>query len=244
VEVSIIMAWLPKLKNALEWLRLAIFVGDLLIAMASWKAVKKLLTYVPHVSEDWASIIAWLAAALILFALVWWQQRSKSEQKQGIQKATNALTTTSPGNFDTAEFFKNAYSSQFKEETENNIRAAAVQNQPSDREGFYVKLIAIGLNSYMYDMAWAYIYKSQILLLMELNRKIMPVAEVKAYYDKAASDHPILYARYSFDQWMAFMKSHILLIQHPSGMVEITVRGKDFLKYLTHWGRYPDDRNF
>lgn len=27
-----------------------------------------------------------------------------------------------------------------------------------------------------------------------------------------------------------------LLVEHPSQMLEITHRGKDFLKYLTHWG--------
>jgi hypothetical protein len=244
VEVSIIMAWLAKAKNTLEWLQLAKFVGDLLVAMASWKVVKKLLTHVPHVSEDWASVISLLAAALILFGLVWWQQRtSKSGQKQAVQDATNSLVT-SPAKFDATAFFQQSYASPLQAETESNIRAAAIQNQPNDREGFYAKFIAIGIFAYLYDMVWASIYRSQLLLLMELNRRMLSLAEVKSYYDKAASDNPTHYANYSFDQWLDFMKSRILLIQYPSQMFEITVRGKDFLKYLTHWGRYPDDRSF
>lgn len=236
------MGWLAKLKTTLEWMRLAKFVADIAIAIASWKAVRKLLTYVPQISEDWASVLALFAAALILFALIWCQQRaSQAGQKQGIQSATNALTT-SKANFDATEFLKRAYNSQLREEVESNVRIAATQTQPNDREGFYVKLIAVGTLNYIYDLIWAYIYRSQILLLLELNRRMLSIAEVKAYYDKAASDNPTAYEKYSFDQWLSFLKSQILLIHHPSDMLEITVRGKDFLKYLVHWGRYADDK--
>jgi hypothetical protein len=69
-----IMGWLAKVKATLEWMRLAKFAADLIVAIASWKAAKKLLTYIPQISEDWASVIALSAAALILFALIWWQQ--------------------------------------------------------------------------------------------------------------------------------------------------------------------------
>ncbi len=116
------------------------------------------------------------------------------------------------------------------------------QTQPTDREAFYVKFIATGIIGYIYDIAWAYIYRSQVLLLLELNRRIMPLAEVKTFYEKAASDNNSAYADYSFSQWLEFMKFYILIIQHESEMVEITLRGKDFLKYLVHWGRYADDR--
>jgi len=79
---------------------------------------------------------------------------------------------------------------------------------------------------------------------MEINRRLLPIAEVKAFYDKAALETPVVYANYSFEQWMEFMKSQVLIIWHPSGMVEITIRGRDFLKYLTHAAHYPDDRKF
>ncbi len=130
------------------------------------------------------------------------------------------------------------------QEIENNVRAAAQLNSPNDRESFYVKLIATGLPAFTYDIVWAYIFRSQILALMEINRRLMPIAEVKVFYDKAAAEYPDRYANYSFEQWMEFLKSNTLLIWHPSGMVEITVQGRDFLRYLTHWGRYPDDRRF
>ncbi len=144
--------------------------------------------------------------------------------------------------FDAATFFKNAYNSALYKEIEDNFRAAAAQNQPNDREGFYLKIIAAGIIGYAFDIVWAYIFKSQILLMTELNRRALSLAEVRTYYDKAASDNPERYAAYSFDQWMEFMKSHVLLTHLPNGLVAITERGKDFLKYLLHWGRSADQR--
>ena len=82
------------------------------------------------------------------------------------------------------------------------------------------------------------------MALMEINRRVMPIAEVKVFYDKAAAEYAGTYVNYSFEQWMGFMKSQTLIIWHPTGMVEITVQGRDFLRYLTHWGRYADDRKF
>jgi hypothetical protein len=54
---------------------------------------------------------------------------------------------------------------------------------------------------------------------MEVNRQTMPIAQVKEFYDKAAVEYPDRYANYSFEQWMEFLKNHVLLIWHPSGMV-------------------------
>jgi len=241
--VLTVLTW-KKVKNAIEWVQLGVFLRDLVVAVASLKLVKKLLTYVPHLSEDWATVIAWLVAALVLFGLISWQRRPRtSGQNQTTQNATNVLMT-SPTTFDATAFFQRAYISPLQPENENNIRAAAVQNQPNDREGFYVRLIAVGSLAYIYDQAWAYIFKSQLLLLHELNRRLLlPLAGAKTFYDKAAIDFPDRYANYPFDRWLEFVTTHGLAIRHPSEMVEITVRGRDFLKYLVHWGFSVDDKS-
>ena len=70
----------------------------------------------------------------------------------------------------------------------------------------------------------------------------MPLNDAKPYYDKAVTDFPKIYSNYSYNQWVSFMKQEQLLIQHPDDRLEITVRGKDFLKYLTHWGRDLESR--
>jgi len=81
-------------------------------------------------------------------------------------------------------------------------------------------------------------------MLMELNRRngIMPVSDARPFYEQGVKDFPDMYLNYTFDQWLEFLKQNDLLIRHPSDILEITIRGKDFLKYLTHWGCYPDAR--
>jgi hypothetical protein len=233
------MGWFARqyddIKGHFKWALL----GPLWAAI-SW-AGSRLLHMIPNM-PDWAVWAIVLLASSILFVLVARHfGRAQRPTSSAAQNATNTLMT-SPTGFDAAAYFKNSYFSQLQQELENNVRAAATQNQPNDREGFYVKLIATGLPSFIYEIAWAYIYKSQLLLLQELNRRVLLLPQVKIHYDKAVSDNPAYYAHYSFEQWLDFMKSHVLLIQHPNEMVEITVRGRDFLKYLVHWGRSADDR--
>lgn len=111
-------------------------------------------------------------------------------------------------------------------------------------EDFYAEFIGVGLVAYIHDMTWAYIFKSQLLMLTELNRSggFLPVAEAKKFYDRAVIDYSDNYAHYSFEQWMAFMHSHGLPIRHPSEMLEITVHGRDLLAYLGHNSRTADQK--
>ena len=236
------LTW-DKAKKALEWAQLSKFLFDFAVTAASWKVTKKLLTYVPHLSDEWASIIAWFLAALVLFVLVLWQGRKiKSGQIQSAQSATNIIAP--PPAFDAVTFFQRAYNSPLLPEAEKNIREVAAQYQPNDREGFYVKLIAVGALSFTYDLIWAYIFKSQLMTMHELNRRLLSTSEIRTYYVGAGTQFPAFYANYSFDQWLEFMRSNMLVIYDQNGRVGITVRGKDFLKYLVHWGRSADDKTY
>jgi hypothetical protein len=232
-----------KIKTALEWAHLGKFVLDLVAAISSWKLVKKLLSYIPQISNDWATIIAWIVAAGVLFLLIWWQEKRKTAVQGSTSQAPSSALLNSSA-FDATAYFATAYTSTMHQDIETRVRAAAQLHSPTDCEAFYLKLIATGLPAFTYEIAWSYIFRSQILALMQINRRLMPIAEVKAFYDKAAIETPNLYANYPFEQWMEFLKSHSLIIWHPSGMVEITIRGRDFLKYLTHVAHYPDDRKF
>lgn len=233
-----------KVKTFLEWARLAKFVFDLAVAGFSLNLVKKLLSYVPHLSADWARIISYVVGAIVLYALLWWQERRKAPTQEPAEQKSASNTLLNSSTFDATAFFQQSYVSTMDAEIKNNTRTAAELNNPGDRETFYLKLIAIGLPAFTYDVIWAYIFRSQVLALLELNRRILTVDQLKAFYDKAAAESPERYANYTFDQWVEFLKSNLLLILHPSGMVEVTVRAKDFLKYLTHNGRYADDRKF
>lgn len=193
--------------------------------------------------EWWFVGVVFLISALALAVVTLLAGRKPMSQQSPIQ-TTPVLPVQPAINLSAAEFFRTAYYSNLTVEVEKNIRLAAAQDQPNDREGFLAKFIGVGVVMYAHDQTWAYIYKSQLFMLTELNQKggIMPLPAAKLYYDKAADECPEVYANYSFEAWMEFMKGQQLIIQHPSAMLEITVRGKDFLKYLTHWGRLANAR--
>jgi hypothetical protein len=247
------MSWSrSKVEEFFAWGEHVRLVFDVVTFIASWKTVKKLLSYIPQISHDWASIISWIVASLILLGLVIWNQK-RSQQKTALPQlsqpaqdtgtalipATSSIVPEIGPNFDAKQFFRNAYYSTVTAEVEKNIRAAAGQNQPDDREGFLARFIGVGVVVYLHDSTWYTIYKSQFIMLSEMNSKNgwMPLADAKNFYDKASAEYHPTYSNYSFEQWLGYMKRQQLILQHPSDMLEITVRGKDFLKYLTHWGR-------
>lgn len=237
-----------KVGEALDWVERAKLVFDIVVAIGSGKLVKKLLSYIPQISHDWASVIAWAVAAVVLFCLIAVFQRGRQPRldnqstrppSDATIPAISTVVAGLPGpNFDSRSYFKYAYYSPLTAEAEKNIRIVAEQNQKNDPAGFMAKLIGVGLVGFLYELTWAYIYRSQLLMLIEMNRNAgwLSVHNAKAFYDRAAVESPEVYAKYSYEQWLGFMKAQGLILQHPSDMLEITVRGKDFLKYLTHWG--------
>ncbi len=233
------MSWLARqysdIKGNFKWALLAP-----LWTLVVWTA-QRLLSMIPHI-PSWAIYTTILAASFVVFVSLTTYLNKGTRTQESTQNATNTLLAPT-ANFDATGYFSTAYVSSLRPELENNLRAAATQNRPNDYEGFYFDLIAIGLPVFMHDFAWAYIFKSQLLLLNELNRGKMSIAKAKEYYDKAAAENPKPYANYSFTQWLEFLKSHVLINIHTKdGMIEATLRGRDFLKYLIHCGRSADDR--
>jgi hypothetical protein len=150
-----------------------------------------------------------------------------------------------PVNFDASKYFLTAYHSMFTEDVEKRIRVAAEQNKSHYApEDFYTKFISVGFVAYLHDITWAYIFKSQILMMIEMNRRggYLPIAEANKFYDQAVIDYPNVYSTYSFDQWIAFLAGESLFLKHPSNMLEISTRGRDLLSYLGHYSRTADQK--
>jgi len=225
------------IKGNAKWALLVVLWGSIVAGL------KQILQQVPHF-PGWGTLLILVAVSLAAF--IWLAKSQKAVSQQPITQTVAIAPGQAGGaNLDATLFFRTAYYSQLTDEVERNIRASAAHNQPNDREGFLAKFIGIGYVAYLHDITWAYIYKSQILVLTELNRRggLMPVADAKAYFDKAETEYPQVYATYSFEGWLKFMLNDQLIIHHPSNMLEITIRGRDFLKYLTHWGRHAGKRS-
>jgi hypothetical protein len=155
----------------------------------------------------------------------------------GIPTLSSLLGQKSNPTFDAKQFFALAHYSPITAEVEKNIKIIAQQYSPNDTEAFYARFIGVGLIAYQHDVTWFTIFRSQLAALSELNsRGLIPIADLKKHYDKATVDYPQTYSNYSFDQWRGFMKDRGLIVWYPSGMVELSWNGKDFMKYLAHAG--------
>jgi len=146
-----------------------------------------------------------------------------------------------PGTFDSAQFFRTAYYSPLQDVGRNAFMNEAERVRPKDKESFYLDIIAVGSLAVIYDEIWRIIYRSQLraLLILNENRGMSPLDTFRKSFDEAAQEFAGDYGRLNitFDGWMEFLIRNELIKLHPSQMVEITLKGKDFLKYLLHWGR-------
>jgi len=219
------------------------FVNNIL-ATATWETGKYILggpllasfgvavsQYIRHRPVDWWGI---LALFVVTVAVLWFGLRKRPvELGTAIQQMPAQAPAGLPGiptlssllgqdpnvDFDAKKFFALAHYSPVTAEIEKNIRTAAHKNAPSDPEAFYARFIGIGVVAYQHDVTWFTIYGSQLEALLYLNsRSVVPVSELQQFYIKAATDYPDAYWKYSFDQWISFMRARLLLAVYPSQM--------------------------
>lgn len=83
------------------------------------------------------------------------------------------------------------------------------------------------------------IFGSQLGALQALNSAPsgLPTETLRPWFDLGAAMSPEVYTNYSFEQWLTFLQTSVLIVRN-GGMIQITVRGRSFLKYLVHQG-YP-----
>ena len=238
------MGKFEKLKAGFEYAEHVKLVFDAVSAIASWNVTKVVLSRFTHLPPDVVSALAWAVATVILGVLL--VVFRKKPVPQGTSSPGNlAALQTAPIDFDPQQYYESSYLSPLYPETEQNFRRIAEQHQPNDREGFYVKLLTVGSFAYFYDTIWWAIFRSQLLALEELVRHggTLPLAKVRTFYDKAAEEFPAQYANRSLDVWLKYPEQQGLLSRNSTtDVVQITPRGRDFLRYLSHWGRRTSDR--
>jgi hypothetical protein len=240
------MAKREKLKEALEWLHHAYWIRELILSFGFWGIVVTWAQVHLRIAPGYKWLIIVFLVGVSMYVFAWFSKRKQPAITENQNVAASLLPnssdrTLSPG-VDIKEFFRTAYRTPLEEDVRKNFRTLAAQEEPKDRERFYLNFIGVGLVQAIYDSLWWPMYQSQLMALLEINRNggIVPIDKIKALYDKAAQKYPKEYAKDTFERWLSYLAKNGLVLNHPSGMVEITIRGKDFLKYLTHWGRELD----
>ena len=134
----------------------------------------------PHLDGVWRFVPIIL---LVVAGISWLAGHSHGggKKQQGQSLASSALASAVPSPMtspiDINKFFHVAYSGQLQTETEGNIRAMIHSQAPDEREQFIVRFIATGLINAIYDHIWLTLYRSQLLVLAELNKFTAPRAD-------------------------------------------------------------------
>lgn len=112
----------------------------------------------------------------------------------------------------------------------------AESNLPAEREKILVKhLAALGI-ALSFERTYRIIFGSQISLL-NLLATVPPqgIENVRPFYEQAKSKDAGLYGQFTFVQWLGFLEESALVTKQAE-KITITVRGKEFLKYLIDAG--------
>lgn len=231
------MELMKKFAEVLDWLMRAHFVVILLISLGAGTVVKAVLTLFTGIPALWITPL-WLfsaAAIMIVLSLLWRRFHLTLQNAQGPATTSSALAINGR-DFSIQGFLAKAYRSDLQAEMESRISVWVNDISAKDRNVVFTEFVASGLIAYFHDTTWWAIFKSQILALEHLNKEILRREQVKFYYDRAIEQFPSEYANYSFQQWFGYLLSRILIIENPGETVAITVRGKDFLKHMVHYG--------
>ena len=125
--------------------------------------------------------------------------------------------------------------SEFVREVEDNIKAELAKKSLVGQEAVPVltKYFAVVYIEYLFLNIYRIIFGSQISLLDYLNTQDGQTRESsKIFYELAVSQYSDFYKSYSFDQWLGYLLGQVLL-REDNGILMITVRGQEFLLYLT-----------
>lgn len=134
----------------------------------------------------------------------------------------------------------------FNDETTKMYRATVVEESglndvkefdkaDKDKLVNYAVLLNVLLN---FERNYSIIFGSQIRMLMHLNSSIDDTKEnLKSFYDYALRKYPLIYQKYSYDEWLDFLYDSGYIVDAKNSTVRITILGRDFLKFIIETGK-------
>ena len=192
---------------------------------------------------------AWPLAMVVLGMVFMWLfrdqigrfiDRTKSVSKEGVRAYDESqLSAKKPGAL--TEFFESYHSSlllEVESAIEKDFRDQGLTD-PTDVRKALVKRLAGAVIWGQFEALQSSIFASQIEALMLLNGVPQPIpkTDLEAFiYDKAATNFPEWHENRTFDQWFEFLRAQVLVVEAEAG-VNISVRGREFLKWRIEQGR-------
>jgi len=156
----------------------------------------------------------------------------------GLQPQQSEKTTDINSDVE-AEKLLNAFNSEMLLEQELMIQKELDQKEIKGDKAckVLVRHLAATQIAYAFETIHKQIWGSQIKALEDMNAQANGISRtrIKVYYDETVQATSYIGAVYSFEQWLNFLKSGLLLLEENNA-VKITIRGRDFLLYLTRNG--------
>lgn len=228
----------PNFKyDVYKWIVFSLGALVLAVVAILIRKVSQYISWVP----SWAPWAAVFGVALFIFNRLTKPSKSISPTQNPNQSVTPSTNAT---NFQSVEEFYRNYDNALIKETEAIVRKEVAKFKPGDdREGVLIRTLASGALMYDFDIAWYVSYGSQLKLLEALNCGNLTINEAMVYYDEAAQKWPGLYANRPFSEWLSFISNQYFVVQNGD-VLAISVKGREFLKYLVHHGRAASLRAF
>ena len=230
---------------------LFLFVIGVVSSLLMWAGIEGIpVMEVPNFIIKLLDVLAW-PAAVVLIALVLRQSILTfiRRWRRGNGRGSGGPEPTPPGQVDTG-----GPSTKDQLSTTQADPVPAVENLVQvlrrqldevestldiDRETALFRALARANLREHFERTHRIIWGSQMRALQVLNSVTTANVDfLKSYYDTAANEYPSLYEEYSYDGWLRFLEGQALLIRKDD-VVEITMEGREFLKYLVEMQLTP-----
>lgn len=229
------MPFWEKTGRGADWIIRGQAIVQLIASFGAGRVLQWLAMEYGHLPPILATAVWLLATAGIMWLLL-----ALFKQQPILQKNAQ-IQTINPGDLEEAlkatdDFYK-FNNGQTLQDVEHRIELIAAQHaKPDERDKWMLRTISASAVTYMFDTTWLSIYRSQLEAVQELNRRgVLDINSLKSFYDTAAKTYAQTYSNYSFDSWLGYLQGHVLITQTGTS-IQITTRGKEFLKYLVQCG--------
>jgi hypothetical protein len=198
----------------------------------------------------WAITISSALVILVIFFLLYFNKeiRALINRIKMIGYGKTRIETVQPEQKpaetgeDVTERLMRALDSPVLKETEDWVRSSLEKagiDKNTDKEKILFRFLAATELENRFLRTDSLIWGSQIAILETMNSQRLTGLSREAlreFYDNASVQYPGTYTRYSFDQYINFLKTSGL-ISEVNNMFHITILGVEFLGWLTRQGK-------
>jgi hypothetical protein len=234
------MAWTwSRVDSYLSWLEHGWLLIQIAGSIGLGKLIEALLKMKTTIPPLYITAIWWLATASIL-ALLLWIGRIVRNRKPPVMQTVTTTTDRGGVNLQEVEKLYEANKGPVLTECEDSLRVQAEQFRAgNERDTFLIRNLSLVIVIAFFEATWYSIFGSQIRALERLNKGVAKIEDLHLYYNQDLDQRP----QYPFEAWFGYLKNQILIRQDGFNL-NITVRGKEFLKYMVQYGRTASDKKF